>query len=221
MNLVTRTVFLFVLLIQGSTAYSLASDWTQDIFGFREAHNFSFETGLSKENWILDSYDNVEHASYEKNGYYGKFRYTFHLPIYRGFGYYLGSSVGIQQDQTTASDDLHLTRNYAFPGGALGLVVNFSPRFRMLVGGDLYLERWEGLQQIDGEGDDPAISVTSNVYEFDAVFDAFFSHRWAMRIGYHKRYAKFIKPLEFSGALDADISKRSRWMGLGIVHHIL
>jgi hypothetical protein len=113
---------------------------------------------------------------------------------------------------------------------------------------DAYLERYRGLEERDGrktdragckddagnddpecEGEvfDPEITVTMQTYDkgYHASWymDVFYNLYWAVRLEAHARETAFIKPnsSEEVEAINARISKTDRWIGVGLLYHLL
>ncbi len=197
-------------------------DWEKSVRGFRRDHNFAMMAGPTGGVWHVTKLGGLAHQDVKSSGYFAQMQYSFHLPIYKGFGYTLGTSMSYITEQRVASE-LHPPSGGGFPGASIGLVLNVSPAFRLHGGFDYNLERWNELGERDGQDDDPTISVTARVGDWHAGFDVFYHLYWALRFEYHSRRSTYIRPFEVSAspALDAKIRKTDIWYGAGVVYHLL
>jgi len=134
------------------------------------------------------------------------------------------------------------------PGLLVGLTYNISPAVRITGAAEAYLERYQGLEERDGritdfsackdtEGNieagcegkifDPKITTTMQTYErgyhIGGYLDIFYNLYWAVRVEAHTRKTSFIKPKNAVDVpeIDAKISKTDRWVGVGLLYHLL
>lgn len=200
--------------------------WDRHIRGFRRDHNFALSAGVSSGTWRVKRFGTLEDKKYDDSGVWTKFQYTFHLQIYKGFGYLLGSSVGYHYESVDKRREFKPVPAYQFPGVMAGLVMNINPVFRFTTAMDIYLERHNGIEERDGVGDDPEIFVTLQAFDAMATIDVFYDLNWALRLEGHKRHLNYQKPNRnkddnASFAVDANLKKDDQWVGLGLVYHLL
>jgi len=199
--------------------------WKRYVRGFRREHNFAFSIGASSGTWRVKHLGTLDNQNFDNSGLYAKFQYSFHLPIYGGFGYLLGSSVGYHYETADRRQAFRPVSATQFPGILAGLVMNFTPVLRWSVAIDAYLERLDGLADRDGIGDDPTISITATTYDFGTFFDIFYNLNWGLRLEAHQRRLIYTHPHMHSGdqdfPVDASLKKDDQWMGLGLVYHLL
>lgn len=198
--------------------------WHRYIREFRSEHHFSFVTGVSQGQWNVAKFGTLRSQTYSSTGFMSKFQYRFHLPIYRGFGYVLGSSIGYHFESADRRQDFKPVPSILMPGFYLGLVQNFNPALRMLFGIEAYSERFEGLAEDDSDNEeDPTISVSMLTIDMSTAFDLFYDLNWAVRFEAHRRQSRYTPPDGVSSvpAIDAEISRNDEWYGFGLVYHFL
>ena len=116
----------------------------------------------------------------------------------------------------------YLGGGFAFAGVLAGLVLNFNPVFRWSLAADYYLERHNGIQERDGQDEDPEIHVTLKTFDAMSLIDVFYDINWALRIETHLRNTQFMRPDEPEGfPVNANIKKTDQWLGIGLVYHLL
>lgn len=196
--------------------------WQRHIRGFRREHHFSMSTGVSSGTWEIKHFGDLENRKFTGSGIVAKFRYSFHLPIYQGFGYFLGSSLGYHYESSDSRSPFKPVPALMFPGIMAGLAYNISPVLRVSSALEVYLERHERLGERDGQGDDPSISVTMQTYDVGVFCDIFYDLAWALRLEAHARVVDFYPPDSSLGhPVDARIHKSDAWLGVGLVYHLL
>jgi len=207
--------------------------WDKSVRGFRQDHNFAFSLGISRGIWQFHKFGDWRNQDRPSKAYYSKFQYSFHLQIYRGFGYVLGSSAGYMQEIKVA-DDINPASGTCYPSVLVGLTLNISPAHRVVAGVEYYLQRWNALSKRDADltpsadptadiNRDATISATASVFDWQIDWDYFYHLYWAVRVEAHLRHSYYIKPRKADDFPDVDsrIGKQENWYGLGIVHHLL
>lgn len=196
--------------------------WEKSVRGFRRDHNFAVMAGPTQGLWHITNFGEIQNEDIKSRGYFVQAQYSFHLPIYKGFGYTLGTSMGyIAEDRVEKA--LRPASGGGFPGASAGLVFNLSPAVRAHGGLDYNLERWNELGERDGLEEDRTISVTARVVDWHFGVDIFYHLYWAVRLEYHQRRSTYVRPfdvLDFP-ALNAAIHKTDAWYGAGFVYHLL
>jgi len=143
--------------------------WDRYVRGFRREHNFALSTGVSSGTWDVRRFGSLTKngpQKYDTTGVFTRFQYSFHLPFYSGFGFFLGSSIGYHYESADKRKPFKPVPAYQFPGVLSGLVLNFNPVLRWSIGLDAYLERHNGIQERDQTPPDNEIFVTMQVYDF-------------------------------------------------------
>ena len=201
--------------------------WDRHIRGFRSEHNFALTTGISSGTWHVKRFGPVKGRNFEGSGAVARFQYSFHLQLYRGFGYLLGSSIGYHYESADRRRAFRPTPAVQFPGLIGGLVLNINPMLRTSLAFDTYLERHDGID-VSEENEASSIYVTMQAFDVGAYIDLFYDLLWAFRFEVHKRHLTYNRPIlpisRNSGTtypVDASISKDDNWLGLGIVFHLL
>ncbi|MEY4630730.1 MAG: hypothetical protein RIQ81_850 [Pseudomonadota bacterium] len=196
--------------------------WERVVRGFRREHNFAATSGYTRGSWNVHSMGTVKDRTVADDGAWARAEYTYHLQIYEGFGYFLGSSMGATYTRTGSSEPVKPPTSFIYPGLVAGFVYNFSPAVRGLLSGGVNLERYDGLVESDGVDQDVEISMTMESYEVAAAMDIFVSLPLAIRAGYHDRYQKYRKPRSPEGKpVNASLERYDRWIGAGLVYHLM
>lgn len=215
-----------------SSPHSLRSElhrWERYVRGFRREHNFALSFGLSSGHWRIKRFGQISHErEFDASGIYGRFQYSFHLPIWSGFGYFLGSSVGYHYESADARQQFRPVDAIGFPGVVAGLVLNINPVLRLGSGVDASLERYNGLAdrprdcQIQEECRPTKIYVTMQSNYLVGFIDVFYDLDWAIRLEMAYRELRYTRPEGATGfSVDANLRKVDRWLGLGFVRHLL
>lgn len=200
--------------------------WDRHVRGFRSEHNFAFSAGVTSGTWRVKSFGSIEDRRFANAGLYSRFQYSFHLPIYHGFGYMLGSSAGYIYETADSRRPFKPVAAWQYPGVLAGLVLNISSVLRWSVGIEAYLERHNGIAEREG-GDDFDVHVTMQAYDAGTYFDIFYDLAWAVRIEAHMRRVEFNRPYQpeeptpETEKVDASLSKEDQWLGVGLVYHLI
>ncbi len=200
--------------------------WERVVRGFRREHHFGVTGGYLRGNWNVSKFGPVTDMQIGDDGFWTRGEYTYHLQIYEGFGYLLGSSLGTTHTRTADLAALKPPTSLIYPGVVVGAVYNISPRVRLLGAGSINLERYDGLRALalDSAGgqEDSEISITMESYDAQAALDIFVAINLAIRIEGHDRYQLYRKPRNAGDKpVNADIERFDRWYGAGIVYHML
>ncbi len=197
-------------------------EWDQAVLGFRKEHQFALIVGSSSGEWHFKRFGNLRNKSYESSGIFSKFQYSFHIPMYRGLGYFLGSSAGYMYERDV-EEDIEPASSIMLPGLLAGLALNITPGMRIAVGLDYYLERWSNLgeRNDDTEEENPTVSITARSLDALATVDIFYKLKWAVRFEAHRHNANAKQPKDAAGKpVDAVVSKVDHWLGVGLLYHL-
>jgi hypothetical protein len=190
--------------------------------GFRREHNFALASGVSSGSWSVKALGTLHDRRFNDSGAWTKLQYSYHLQLYHGFGYLLGSSVGYHYESADSRSVFQPAPALQFPGVLAGFVLNVNPVLRFSTAFDSYMERHNNIKERDGTPPDPEISVTIQAYDAGAFIDVFYDLAWALRLEGHRRHLQYEKPLNAAGFdVDANLSKDDEWLGLGLVFHLL
>jgi hypothetical protein len=196
-------------------------EYDRYVLNFRREHNFALVSGISRGVWRISRFKDLKDEKFPSNGFYGRFQYSFHLPIYQSFGYLLGSGAGFIYESSRINSEFRPVSAWQYPGVLLGLVYNYSSVIRLATTAEAYLERHEGLRT-----QKTSIHVTSNVFDFGVSLDIFYDLTMALRIEYHERellYEKPFIPQETAEIFDVDarIGKKDKTIAAGLVYHLI
>lgn len=208
---------------QGHCQSQEVSNWSGYTGSFRKDHNFALHLGTSQTRWTVKPWDRSVQFNPVSRGYFSKFQYTFHIPLVASFGYFLGSSLGVETDLQRESEGFYSSVSYQLPGILFGLVMNFSPRFRLSTGVDVYLERIDNLVWQD-EYTITQLSVNMlTLADMSVALDYFFRIDWAMRMEAHSRNVRYSSPQKNKEekVVSSDLKRSDQWLGIGIVYHRL
>jgi hypothetical protein len=196
-------------------------NWDQSVRGFRSEHNFSLIGGMMNASWDFKRFDNQVNRSYRERGYLTKFQYSYHISIYRSFGYFLGSAFGLWVPKGPEASK-RVQSGVMLPGVVGGTVLNMTPGLRLMAGIDYHIERWSRLRDADAEGSEPSVSITARVTDLFAALDVFYRLKWAFRMEYHRRRSDY-KPVRGAGGfpVDAVLARDEDWLAAGLTYHLM
>ena len=197
--------------------------WNKYVHLFRQDHNFAFSAGTAQGTWNIKHFGNIEGKEFQSKAYLLKGQYSFHIPLWKRLGYFLGSSFGYYFE-SPSSEDFSPTTSLNLPGLLLGLSYNISPSLRVMGAVDTYLERLEGLKDRTDSAN-PLILDATMLTLADAMLmsDYFFNLNFALRIEWHMRKILYSGPKRPNSALieRAKFEKEDHWFGIGVVYHHL
>lgn len=199
---------------------SNAHKWEHIVRGFRKEHHFSMESGYAAGEWHFDRISDLVNQRYASSSLNFGLSYSFHIPIYKRFGYYLGTSMGYQLERQAdiAVDPPTILK---FPGFLAGLVMNFTPTIRMRLGSSMYLERWDDFQLKLLEDEQP-FSATTRVLEGVVACDLFYDLYWGLSFQYQTRKNYYLRPQGATNyILDADLAKNERQFSVNLIYHLM
>lgn len=199
------------------------SEWKGYVREFRGSHNFSLVGGRGQSLWTINH--GSDDIRQESSSVYSKLQYAFHIPLWRGFGYFLGSSIGTILNHSDSNEPMESGPTYMLPGILAGGVINFSPEFRVGAGVDYYMERVSSLEWRGASDTYPNRLDMTMVSLLDvlAFMDLFYTINMSIRIEYHKRNMEYSKPSSQykDKVVDAKINRKDSWIGLGLAYHLL
>jgi hypothetical protein len=203
--------------------------WKRYVRDFRMDHNFALVVGAGVGNWAVPRFGTIREKSFPAKTVNFRAQYSFHLPIYRGFGYFLGSTSAYDYPVTTEPTSFYPAPVIQYPTLLVGLVYNFTPGFRGLVSFDYGIARIEDMAErdgrsgrVDGLADDPTISATLETFDGGIAADFFVRLNWAVRAEIHRRFIRHAKPKKLANQpIDADFYRDDRWVGLGLAYHLM
>lgn len=197
-------------------------EWWHLLEGFRKAHNLNLNIFYAQGQWNINHFSSIQNMKYTFHSSNYKFYYSYHIPIIKRFGYFLGTSVGFSLLHSELKD-LNNPNIYMLPGFIGGFIININSLHRIYSGIDLYLERWENFKDQDDIEDSSSIHITARSYNWFAGIDIFYAFKEAIRIEFQKKQSLFsfakerIKDIK----TQAKIYKNETWIGIGIVYHLL
>ena len=202
--------------------------WERYVRRFRSEHNFALTAGGSTGYYNIESFGEIVAQRFRSGAAWAKFQYSYHVPVYRGFGYLLGSSVGYYYEPADRRRVFQPAPAKMFPGILGGLVMNFTASLRLSAAADVYMLRADRITSFDPV--DPSrteqISVTMVAYDLGGFFDYFYDLNWAIRLETHYRSVYYYRPLQQPGdttvyASDAVFQLSDHWYGVGVVFHLI
>ena len=204
--------------------------WERYVRSFRREHNFAFSLGLDRGRWLVQSFgdrpdDQIIDQGYTSAGAWTKFQYSYHIQLYRGFGYLLGTSAGYHYERPPADQVWRPVPSIQFPGALAGIVLNINPAWRLSVALDVYLERYNKIVRHLPGKPETAISVTLQTYDLGYFVDVFYDMSWAIRLEAHQRLLYYRRPRRQSVdpefPVNAIFRKEDGWLGVALVFHLL
>lgn len=198
--------------------------WDRLVRGFRRDHSLTVQAGTSRGTWRIRGPHEAAEREVATLGTNLTFQYTFHIPLAKSFGYYLGSAFGEVFEERSHDTRFHIYRTLELPGVLAGFVLNFTPAFRSTVGLDAGMARVERLAVPDAStGQDQMINVTTRYLAGVGALEFFFDLRWALRLEGAYRRTFYTPPLNLGkdSVLKSSLGKAEQRYGIGIVHHLL
>jgi hypothetical protein len=197
--------------------------WERHVRGFRREHNFALSAGVTSGTWTVRWADEEASRKFDNSGLYSRFQYSFHIQLYKGLGYVLGSGAGYHYETADRRRDFRPVAAWQYPGLLLGLALNVSPVVRFSTAFEAYLERHNGIEENSvGGGEPTAIHVTMQAYDAGVYTDVFYDLSWALRMEAHLRHLEYLPPGERDGfPVDVRLHKDDRWLGVGLLYHLL
>ncbi len=202
--------------------------WIRYVRRFRAEHNFALVAGAARGSYVIESFGELQNTRIPSSAAWSKLQYSYHVPVFRGFGYLLGSSIGYHYAQRDPTRSFQPVPMVMFPGILAGVVLNLNPLWRTMVAADVYMARADGITYFDAI--DPAktehISVTLVAYDSLFALDYFYDLNWGIRIEAHQRAVYYYRPTQQPGdsavyPADAIFRLEDRWYGVGVVFHLL
>ena len=193
--------------------------WRKYLRNFRREHHFALSAGSGQGSWKIGRFGSLEDKTQASSSVWLKARYSFHIQLYRGLGYFLGTSTGYAAQRSRG--DFSAPSSWHLPGLTSGITYNLSPEFRFLLFQEVYLERFEGLS-----GSDNTRLDASMLCPLDGAFgiDYFFHLNYAIRAEVHVRKAFYNPPGDSVDQLLPEGGRFEKWercFGVGLVVHSL
>jgi hypothetical protein len=188
--------------------------WDRVVRGFRRAHHFAFEAGWDQGLWT--GHVKSKEQGFEMQTTLPSFQveYSFHLPLYRSLGYYVGSRSRVFYWEQSQSQEFDSARLYGLPSAAAGLIWNLTPAFRLGGGVDAALLRIEGFRS-PAVSNPVEVSATAEVVSYQAYFDFFFDLALGLRVR-HETYE-----LKYDGANSVRLRRRGKTWSAGLIWHLI
>lgn len=199
-----------------------AHRWEHIVRGFRKEHHFSVIGSAASGEWRFQRYGDAVNDVQRSSGYELRLRYEFHIPLYKSFGYFLGSGFGAQKERS-ADSRLQNPKIIKLPGITGGFVWNLSPVVRLKSGMELYLERWDGLGLETGPlSKQESVSVTTRVVSLFAAIDIFYDLYYAVGFEYSQKKNHYLKPEKAANQrVNADLEKVESTASLVMTYHLM
>ena len=194
--------------------------WEHIVRGFRKEHHFALTASLGSGEWHLDRIAELVNSRHRSSSVGSGFRYSFHIPLYKSFGYFLGTETGYQIERDV-DPDINPPEVTKFPGIIAGFVYNFSPVLRLRAGMSLYLERWDDFK-LKHAVNEPSFSVTTRVLKGLVGLDVFYNLYWGVSVEYQTSKNHFLRPEDATNFLvDADIAKKDSQIAVNLTYHLM
>ena len=199
-----------------------AHHWEHIVRGFRKEHHFTLLAGFSNGEWKFQKYGTAINSEHNSSAVEMRFRYNFHIPIHGGFGYFLGSGFGMQNERNV-DRRINEPTVLQFPGISAGFVFNLSPVIRIKTGSEFYLERWDGLGlETEEWKKDKSVSVTTRVSSLFVSLDVFFDLYYAVSVEYSSRKNFYLRPTKSGDQqVDAELEKQVDVISLAFTYHLM
>lgn len=199
------------------------SEWDQSVRGFRKMHHLSLLCGPTDGTWRIARFAGQYGETFRDEGIMTKIFYSYHIQIFQGFGYFLGTGIGYWQKTGSKGKDsgFDIQSTEQVPGVLLGLTQNISPGFRANAGLYYGMERLRHFRFKDSEGT-KTMTGTARSFDWLFSFEVFFKLNYALGITYYLRDLTFTTPKNAEGyTVDAQIRKTEDWLAFGLIYHLL
>ncbi len=188
-------------------------NWDKAIRGFRAEHNFS--VGIGSDSSLLGAAKGTgSRITSRSESLRAEVAYSFHLPIFKGFGYYLGSTAGLIREQFN-DNQFQGNYNMILPGLDAGLAWNLSNRWRLGLGYTFGWQRVESLKIQDFTDEGAKVSINGESVSYRASIDYFFKLSEAVRI----EFEQFT--FYFSAPAILDLEKNGRSLKFIFLKHLI
>ncbi|MDD9950168.1 MAG: hypothetical protein OXT67_01260 [Zetaproteobacteria bacterium] len=207
---------------------------------FKQNHHFSTNIIRTKETWFIRNVSTAVASNPElsdihdfetllsSTGITIMGRYSFHIPIYKKWGYYLGSQAGVASHQID-NPRVTSTPSWVLPGVEAGLTYYMNKSMRMNVHLEWYLERINGLI-ITNHNQTRQIRLSmhyENQFDLGGSGEYFWNDTHGIRFEYRKHTLKNLPPVKRSdnglssqGKLEnIRIERQTFSIGLGYVYY--
>lgn len=197
--------------------------WERFVRKFRRDHHFALIGQYFRGYWHLNHVGESIDQKFNSVGQSYRFQYTFHLQIYKKFGYFLGSEIGYSVDQSKIDASYRPVDSLCFPGALIGIVYNFSPPHRILTQIGASLERFDDITfENPNSTERQSVSLHMTSFEWSTSYDYFFSLSWGLRGSYGKRLSYFDRPIGWEGkTIDISLKRQDDVYGIALIHHFL
>lgn len=193
--------------------------WDRVVRGFRSDHHLAVSFNYDRGAWQAEG-DGIDRSvKINSRIVQASFLYTFHLRLWRGLGYYVGTKTGIGILEDNEVVRFEGGRYYQLPGLTAGFVWDLSPAFSIYSGLELSLMRIEdfSLDAFAVESS-PALepaNVTARQIAYRFGLDFFFQ----LELGIRLEYGQY--SLEYQRDRMIGLKRRGEIWTLGLVRHLI
>lgn len=201
---------------------SALPSWHAYFQDFRRNHHLALTFAASSGQWHYSHPRSDEHTTYNTRGLASKFDYSYRIAIGKKFGYLLGSSFGYSYEDVEGSSQLRVGSIWRLPGILAGGVWCLDSRWNLLATVERYLERVESFAESSSIYPVQLKATMLTTYDLALGVEYFSALFWGTRVEFHQREVAYIAPNDAEGKAEAaGIFRNDRWLGIGVVHHIL
>lgn len=194
----------------GVNSSTLADDASKYIYGFRKDNQFSLILGFSDPKWQF-----FQDSTFTAPSVSLQFLYRFHLQIYRGIGYFLGTSFGLNYFLPTQRSNFY---SWSLPGAAAGLVWYANHEWQLLLTAELFLEH---LPHLPTAGSD-LHGISLEAGRVGLLVEHFFTLDKAVNFGIGISTAIHNMKRDMGGITAVKLQKTVLWRcALGFSYHLL
>ncbi|MCX6128333.1 MAG: hypothetical protein NTX25_04625, partial [Proteobacteria bacterium] len=199
--------------VEPGTISERPQEWSRAIRGFRGEHNFSIGYGYAVSQWQVHLSGHDEPIHFETRGHQVCMAYSFHLPIWQGVGYALGTRSSVLMD-ASANQEKGSELSYGLPGLHAGLVWNISDHLRVGSGLEFGWQRIDQLR-LPKIWNQKQIAITGETRSYYLAADYFYELSWALHLDYE------LTRLSYLTTESIDLYKNSKTWSLGILKHLI
>lgn len=206
------------VLLPADPFITVSHKWDKAVRGFRKGHNFGLLGSYRRTAFQLSGGGPKKEVS--RRLFAGQLRYAYHIQSDRSVGYFLGSTLGYIEPQSSGPEGLEYQRYMEFPSLMIGGVFNGSSYFRLHTYFEGFLTRLEGFRR---EPLINAIATTGETIRAGMGFDLFYLLEWGVTFNASYYWSKLRVPKPESDAshgVDSVIILGNSF-SIGLVLHLI
>ena len=202
--------------------------WGSILGGYRSGHHLDASVAWVDGMWNIKSAGDLQDVERASGGISYSFRYTYHISIVEGAGYFVGTAFEYFDSDADLSSDFSEGDSFRIPSFVVG--VSFTPISRLMftAGTDFSMGRFSVISYpytTDGITEDRDIGISMTGFKTYVGAYAFYNPGSAIFFEFQTENMKYTKPFNIKAAenlaLDVKLSRRQNRFILGYSYHLL